>query len=140
MNTSVMKEFTFAAGHRLPNHKGKCRRLHGHTYTARIFVRATLNTTSGASSEGMVVDFDVIKQAWAPIDTELDHRFLLSYEDPLLSMLLGDEPESVVVFPGPPTAEAIAAWIYGRMIVTLPDLEAVMIYESPTSFAEVCGE
>ena len=132
-----MKEFTFAAGHRLQNHQGKCRRLHGHTYTARIFVGATPITTPGASDEGMVVDFDVIKQAWKPIDTELDHRFLLSSQDPLLNTLLSEEPESVVVFHSPPTAEAIATWIYKRMVGVLPGLEAVLVYESPTSFAEV---
>ena len=37
----IWKEFSFDAAHLLPNvpEGHKCRRLHGHTYTVRIYVR-----------------------------------------------------------------------------------------------------
>lgn len=67
-------EHTFDAGHRIVGHKGKCARLHGHTYRAQVSVAGTL------IEPGFVIDYGDIKD----VLNEWDHRFLLWKEDPLI--------------------------------------------------------
>lgn len=140
MSVEVMKEFVFAAGHRLPNHEGKCRRLHGHTYTVQVVIGGPQRFEEGASDEGMVLDFDKIKAAWRTLDILLDHRFLMDRSDPMFNVLVANEPESIVPWVGPPTAESIAIFIASNLNNVLKGVVAVRVYESPTSFAEVFGE
>jgi 6-pyruvoyltetrahydropterin/6-carboxytetrahydropterin synthase len=58
----VTREFTFEACHHLPNHRGKCLRPHGHSYRLQISLRGPILTSPGASDDGMVMDFDDLKQ------------------------------------------------------------------------------
>lgn len=140
MSVEVMKEFTFAAGHRLPNHEGKCRRLHGHTYTVQVVIGGPQRFEVGASDESMVLDFDKIKDAWKTLDILLDHRFLMDRNDALYHDLSRLEPESIVAWVGPPTAESIAVFIANNLNNVLKGVVAVRVYESPSSYAEVFGE
>jgi 6-pyruvoyltetrahydropterin/6-carboxytetrahydropterin synthase len=57
----ITKEFTFEAAHHLPNHRGKCRRPHGHSYRLQISLRGPITNAPGESSDGMVMDFDDLK-------------------------------------------------------------------------------
>lgn len=57
----ITKEFTFEAAHHLPNHRGKCRRPHGHSYRLQISLRGPIIDAPGESSDGMVMDFDDLK-------------------------------------------------------------------------------
>ena len=57
----ITREFTFEASHHLPNHKGKCRRPHGHSYRLQISLRGPIKEAPGQSDEGMVMDFDDLK-------------------------------------------------------------------------------
>ncbi|GCE09071.1 6-pyruvoyl trahydropterin synthase family protein [Dictyobacter aurantiacus] len=57
----ITKEFTFEAAHHLPNHRGKCRRPHGHSYRLQISLRGPILQAPGESSDGMVMDFDDVK-------------------------------------------------------------------------------
>ena len=58
----VTSEFTFEASHHLPNHRGKCRRPHGHSYRLQITLRGPIIEAPGQSDDGMVMDFDDLKQ------------------------------------------------------------------------------
>lgn len=58
----ITREFTFEASHHLPGHRGKCRRPHGHSYRLQISLRGPLLNAPGESSDGMVMDFDDLKQ------------------------------------------------------------------------------
>src|SRR5919198_4185733 len=58
----ITKEFTFEASHHLPGHRGKCRRPHGHSYRLQISLRGPIIDAPGESSDGMVMDFDDLKQ------------------------------------------------------------------------------
>jgi 6-pyruvoyltetrahydropterin/6-carboxytetrahydropterin synthase len=58
----VTREFTFEACHHLPNHKGKCRRPHGHSYRLQISLRGPIKDAPGQSDDGMVMDFDDLKR------------------------------------------------------------------------------
>ncbi len=57
----ITREFTFEAAHHLPNHRGKCRRPHGHSYRLQISLRGPILDAPGESSDGMVMDFDDLK-------------------------------------------------------------------------------
>ncbi|MCG8072920.1 MAG: 6-carboxytetrahydropterin synthase [Candidatus Thiodiazotropha taylori] len=104
---TVTKEIHFCYGHRLLNHKGKCRHLHGHNATAVIHLES-----AQLDELGMVCDFseigDYVKK-W--VNQNLDHNMLLHPEDPVLP-LLQDAGESVYVMPNNPTAENIARLIF----------------------------
>lgn len=113
----ICKEFRFEAAHHLPHHDGKCRRLHGHSWVGRVYVKSQELIAEG-SKQGMVMDYGDIKQYLQPLlDNFLDHYYL--------NETTGLEN---------PTSEAIAKWIYEQLeIVGLPGLDAVEIQETCTS-------
>ena len=104
---TVTKEIHFCYGHRLLNHQGKCRHLHGHNAAAVIRLES-----DSLNELGMVCDFsdigDYVKQ-W--INQTLDHNMLLHTDDPVLP-LLQEAGESVYVMQNNPTAENIARLIF----------------------------
>jgi len=126
----VVKEIEFCYGHRLLNHQGKCRHLHGHNARARIVLESeTLDPM------GMVCDFaDVDKAARAFIDGELDHTMLMHKSDPFLPTIM-EAGERVYVMEDNPTAENIAKLIYTHVEKRgLPVVE-VQIWETGTAYA-----
>lgn len=102
----VTREITFCYGHRLLNHQGKCRHLHGHNGRVVLILE-----TPHLDPLGMVVDFSHIKEVISTwIDATFDHRMLLHRDDPALPFLrqLG---EPVLVLDVNPTAENLAQMI-----------------------------
>lgn len=59
---SITKIFRFEAAHHLPDHQGKCARLHGHSYKLEVMLRGAIKDSVGASDNGMVMDFGDISQ------------------------------------------------------------------------------
>lgn len=105
----VSREISFCYGHRILNHQGKCKHLHGHNGRAVVRIAA-----DQLNELGMVVDFTDIKEhlkKW--IDDHLDHRMILQQIDPLAE-LLRDQGEPIFVMPEIPTAENIAKLIYDQ--------------------------
>lgn len=111
----IFREFTFEAAHRLPSvpHGHKCARLHGHSYRVIIYVRGVLDPENH-----WVQDFGELKEAWKPLDAQLDHYYLNEIE--------GLEN---------PTSEVLAQWIWNNLISRLPGLSAVTVRETCTSGA-----
>ena len=130
----ITKEIRFCYGHRLLQHEGKCRHLHGHNGRAVITLAA-----SSLDPLGMVMDFARIKQAvGAWIDAHLDHRMLLHKDDPVLPELKRQR-EPVFVLDVNPTAENIAKLIYDFAASQgLPVLE-VRLWETDSCFASYRG-
>src|SRR5262245_29981387 len=103
----VSREIDFCYGHRLLNHAGKCRHLHGHSARAVITLQA-----ARLDACGMVLDFAEIKRTiggW--IDEQLDHRMILQASDPLVAVLQ-QQGEPLFLMPESPTAENLAKLIY----------------------------
>jgi 6-pyruvoyltetrahydropterin/6-carboxytetrahydropterin synthase len=127
---AVTKVMEFCYGHRLLNHPGKCRHLHGHNGIVEIDIEAdTLDAL------GMVVDFSEIKQkiqGW--IDDNLDHKLLLCSQDPLVSFLQ-QMGESLYVTNENPTAENIARLIYHEARKQGFKVSEVRLWENSTSCA-----
>ncbi len=126
----VTRQIDFCYGHRLLNHNGKCRYLHGHNGRLEVDVESTV-----LDDMGMVVDFglvnDVVK-GW--VDTNLDHKMLLSISDPVVSSLeqLG---EPLYLMDGNPTAENIARLIFLHARELGLNVSEVRLWETPSSCA-----
>ena len=78
----VTKQFEWCMGHRVLNHKSKCKNLHGHHYRAEVTLSGDLVSREGNSSEGMVIDFGDIKEVFMKhIHEILDHGFMVWEKD-----------------------------------------------------------
>ncbi|WP_115373198.1 6-pyruvoyl trahydropterin synthase family protein [Adhaeribacter pallidiroseus] len=67
----IAKQFRWEGAHRLPNHKGNCKNLHGHSYAMIIQIEGTPN------AEGILVDFADIKRILTPLIDAWDHATLV---------------------------------------------------------------
>lgn len=106
----IRKSFTFEAAHVLPNHPGKCSRLHGHSYRLDVTLEGPLQAEGPAA--GMVEDFEVVSRVVkAAVIAELDHRSL--------NELIEN-----------PTAENIVRWVWGRLEPELPLLTELTLWET----------
>jgi len=118
----IGRQFSFDCAHELPNHNGKCRNLHGHTYNLEVEYRGPIVSTLGLSDSGMVVDFGAVKENINRLIIDrLDHKYL------------NDE------IPFRPTCENLVRFIF-RLLQGAPNgskLWKVRLWESPESWAEV---
>jgi 6-pyruvoyltetrahydropterin/6-carboxytetrahydropterin synthase len=89
----------FAAAHVLRGYAGACERIHGHTWKVEVEV-----VTHQLDALGMGIDTHELRDALGAIIGELDHRFL-NEVSPF------DEVN--------PTAENVAALVFGRLARTL---------------------
>lgn len=121
---TIAKEFTFDAAHSLPNTDGPCKRLHGHTYRVTVMARGRTQPLDGGVEEGMVLDFTRIKEVFKRrVEARCDHQYL-------------NETAPVERT----TAELLAAWMLTEMREELPQVVAVRVSETPSSWAEVTVE
>ncbi len=111
----ITKEYRFEAAHRLMDHPGACRYLHGHSYKLEVTVKGPINP------DGMVVDFGVLSDAVKNIlnmssdhHTAFDHATILKDTDPLVDWLLKGIQDKkipnmrIISLPSHPTAEFMA--------------------------------
>ena len=122
MYAKIGKFFEFEAAHFLPNHDGKCRNLHGHTYRLEVEVYGEVSAIRGKTDDGMVIDFGVVsKLVKTDIIEKFDHQ------------LLND-------FFQCPTAETLAAYVWRTIAPNLPPnifLSRVRLFETSNSYAEI---
>ncbi|MDR3110445.1 MAG: 6-carboxytetrahydropterin synthase [Planctomycetaceae bacterium] len=127
---TVSRDFNFCYAHRLLGYAGRCAHLHGHNGVVRVTLQS-----EDTDELGMVVDFAEIKRQlgnW--IDSELDHKLLLSQSDPLLDVLrVAGEP--VNVMQSNPTAENIARLIYEKAVIFGFPVHSVTLWETKNCFA-----
>jgi len=111
--TTIFKEFTFEAAHRLPfvPEGHKCARLHGHSFRVEVHVTGDVNPDTG-----WVMDFADIKAAFKPLHVVLDHNYL--------NEIQGLEN---------PTSENLACWIWDRLQQSMPQLSRIVVRETCTS-------
>lgn len=138
---TAYKSFSLAIAHRLQNHEGKCKNIHGHNYKVEIaFQRKAEHTLN---DDGMVIDFGTIKQhVVSAFMYCYDHALFLERTDPYNTKLYAPVHDviNIVDMDVPPTAEnmacmflnfanrQLAAWGYDNVVAT-----SVTIWETETS-------
>ena len=108
----IFRVFHIEAAHRLPNVPAdhKCARLHGHSFRIEVHIVGEVDPESG-----WVQDFADIKAAFAPVNEQLDHRYL------------NDVPGLEN-----PTSENLAVWIWDQLLPDLPMLSTIVVQETCT--------
>lgn len=130
-------------GHRLANHDGKCRNLHGHQYVLEVIIEGQPQENFGQSSEGMLVDFSDLKTL---LDTQIhdrcDHAFMLAESDQIMKdFYIANSDLKYLIVPFPTTAENIAQWIFDQLQPQIPQLSpnlkltSVQLWETPFNSA-----
>ena len=109
-------ESRFDAAHKLEGYKGKCSKLHGHSWKVEIYVIG-LQT----DEIGILKDYGILKENLQKIIVKLDHSYL------------NDFPEI-----GNPTSENISKYIFKNLTHDLKDvkLEKVRIWENMENWCE----
>jgi 6-pyruvoyltetrahydropterin/6-carboxytetrahydropterin synthase len=131
----VTKVIEFSYGHRLLNHDGKCRYLHGHNGMVEVELGA-----EALDKMGMVIDFSRVSEVvktW--VDANLDHRMLLRHDDPM-TPVLKQAGEPVYTMDENPTAENIAKLIWTAARDAGLQVAEVRLWETSTSRAAFRGE
>ncbi|MSQ12101.1 MAG: 6-carboxytetrahydropterin synthase [Dehalococcoidia bacterium] len=126
----VTKLIDFCYGHRLLEHKGKCRYLHGHNGLLEVDIAA-----DALNDQGMVLDFGDVRDAvksW--VDANLDHRMLLCRRDPTVPLLQG-LGEPMYLMDENPTAENVAKHIFQAVRKQGVKVSEIRLWETPNSYA-----
>lgn len=127
---SVTKEVYFCYGHRLMNHSGKCRHIHGHSVKAAVTVEA-----QELDAQGMVCDFsDIQKVAQQYIDNHFDHTLLLHKDDPIIP-LLETSGEKFMALDQHPTAEVLAKLLFQHIQAQGFKVSQVILWETSCAYA-----
>jgi len=117
---TITRRFHFEAAHLLPEHEGKCKCLHGHSYKVEITVGGPLKTEGPEG--GMVMDFGKLKKVvQSEVLSKLDHTLL---------------NDTVPKDFHPPTAENLCYHIAGILLKSGIPLRRVRIYETEDSHAD----
>jgi 6-pyruvoyltetrahydropterin/6-carboxytetrahydropterin synthase len=113
----------FSGAHRLRYLHGKCEELHGHNWKVEVSV-----VSNRLGTEGVVIDFGVLKQKLEKVLKPLDHTYLND-----LPYFSGIEPSS----------ENIAKYVYDRLKNDLKGqpgtLKKVTAWESENACATYLG-
>jgi 6-pyruvoyltetrahydropterin/6-carboxytetrahydropterin synthase len=145
MTTSIRRYIETDTGHRVPNHKSKCRHFHGHRYRWEAEIEGEVVTVAGASDEGMLIDFgDVSAILTEFIHDVVDHAFLVYEKDEqaLAALAMMGDDHRTVILPFVPTAENLAKWAFDEVAPRIQSrygnvlrLAAFHVRETPKSWA-----
>ncbi len=134
----LTREFSFEMAHALTGYDGPCSQIHGHSYRLLVTVRGVPSTVEGDPTQGMVMDFGVLKNIVnEQIVSRLDHTIVLRDEE--LAALLKVRFERVLSVPFQPTCENLITWFAALITPALPDgveLFSLRLYETANSYAE----
>ena len=130
----IAKEFHWEMGHRLPEHFGLCKNIHGHSYKMIVEFEGELD------EQGMVIDFYDVEKIIAPIIDELDHAFMVKDDDVIALNFLEKLNSKKIVVSFESTVENICKYISDQIIKSnLPkniQYITVRVYETAEDYAE----
>lgn len=90
---------SFSSAHHLRNYNGKCERVHGHNWKVEVCISG-----EKLDEDGLLIDFNVLKNKLKDILSVLDHRDLNT-----INFFRKKNP----------TSENICLYIYGEMVKSL---------------------
>lgn len=127
----IERRASFEYAHRLMDHPGMCKFLHGHSGVAIVQV-----ASDSLDDQGMVIDFKYLKQAMDQVLDKWDHATILQEGDPLVPVLqaLG---QNVAVYKFQPTAECLSRTMFQELKKIGLEVSKVTIYETEKNCASV---
>ena len=143
----VQFRYRFEAAHRLLQTDSKaCMTPHGHTWYTTLslkFIGQSLNSSQ------MTVEFSVLKKEWkALIQETFDHSYMHNISDPIIEVLqAGEIKPRLIPFPGDPTTEMIALFLFSKMhkIIETSEfkdrvqVDHILVDETPTN-SIICSQ
>lgn len=131
-------------GHRLANHEGGCRNLHGHQYLLEVVIEGEINRDEASPSRGMVADFGDVKEVLQKrVHDVCDHAFMVAESDSVMRDFFKQNPDlKHVIVPFDSTAENISQWLFTNIKDELEKINGVRLYsvqlwETPFNWALV---
>ena len=129
----VSKRYHFSAAHRLVNHKGLCKNLHGHRYEIEAVCAA-----DKPDEVGCIVDFSEMNDtigAW--LNENLDHATLVASDDYALRNFCLQQGSKSFLFPNNTTCENMIEKIFvelqNELVNQRWELVGLVLYEGPHS-------
>ena len=124
-------KYHFDSAHRLEEHKGLCKNIHGHRWQIEVEIKIF-----NWEVKDMIIDFSNLKE----IINDYDHKLILKncYQNEKLIKLCEEENLALKIIPLTPTAENLSKLIYEDIENKLKELYnnfliKVVVYESPNS-------
>ena len=116
----ITKEFKFEMAHALYGYDGLCKNIHGHSYKLFVTIRGGIKKEKGAKKDGMVMDFDILKNIVTPeIINKYDHSLVLNANSPHSEIDLSAF-EKVFFLPYQPTSENLVSDFASKIKSKLP--------------------
>ncbi len=130
----IAKEFHWEMGHRLPEHFGKCKNIHGHSYKMIVEIEGDV------LESGMVMDYYDLKKIVKPIVEELDHAFMVYKDDTQIIIFLEEMNSKRMIVDFQSTVENICTYFLMKIKSAIVHKNVsklrVRIYESHDDYAE----
>ena len=130
----IAKEFRWEMGHRLPEHFGLCKNIHGHSYKMIVEFEGDLDKNQ------MVIDYYDVEKIINPVIEKLDHSFMVTKDDKTVLKFLEKMNSKKIVVDFNSTAENICSYLLSEITKTvLPSNISslkVRVYETQFDYAE----
>lgn len=132
----LTKEFTFDCAHSLINYNGKCKYIHGHTYKLKVFIYGSPIKDEKSQNGGMICDFEKITQIIKTyLIDKFDHSLITTKKEFFFEKLSKNTKYSYLDYPFDikTTCEMISLQILSDLLKTKISIEAIELWETPTS-------
>ena len=130
----IAKEFRWEMGHRLPEHFGLCKNIHGHSYKMIVEFEGELGKNQ------MVIDYYDVEKIINPMIEKLDHSYMVNKDDKIVLEFLNKMDSKKVVVDFLATAENICNYFLTEIKkCSLPSNISsikVRVYETQFDYAE----
>jgi 6-pyruvoyltetrahydropterin/6-carboxytetrahydropterin synthase len=130
----IAKEFRWEMGHRLPEHFGLCKNIHGHSYKMIVEFEGELDKNQ------MVIDYYDVEKFINPVIENLDHSFMVTKDDKKVLEFLENMKSKKVIVDFNSTAENICTYLLSEIKkFQLPSNITsikVRVYETQFDYAE----
>ena len=128
--------------HALPAYEGKCRNIHGHSYHLHVTVEGQPLHQQGAATDGMVVDFHLLKEIVNQYVVDpFDHALVLPRaEGAGTADHLGEYGAKLIYTDFQPTSENLLIHFASLLQDHIPAgarLHSIKLYETESSCAEL---
>ena len=130
----IAKEFRWEMGHRLPEHFGLCKNIHGHSYKMIVEFEGDLDKNQ------MVIDYYDVEKIVNPVIEKLDHAFMVNADDKNVLEFLEKMKSKKVVVNFNSTAENICSYLLSEIkkcsLSSNISSVKVRVYETQFDYAE----